>query len=141
MKLIRQNDRHDAKRYSARSKRTGSAAVEFALSVPIIFLFFIGAIEITQLNFLRHTASNAAYEGARKAIVPGGTANDARAEALSLLSAMGIANGSTATVNQTATSVEVTVVVPASSNTWGLSTFSAGKQVTQTCRLQRESSE
>ena len=141
MKLRRQHDRHHGKRCSARSKRVGSAAVEFALSVPIIFLFFIGAIEITQLNFLRHTASNAAYEGARKAIVPGGTPNDARSEALSLLSAMGIANGATATVNQTAGSVEVTVVIPASSNTWGLSTFSSGKQVTQTCRLQRESSE
>ena len=51
--------------------RRGATLVEFAIVVPVIFTLFLGAIEMTRLNFIRHSASNAAYEGARKAIVPG----------------------------------------------------------------------
>ncbi len=56
-----------------RSQRKGVTAVEFAFVAPIIFALFIGAIEITRLNFIRNSAANAAYEGARKAVTPGST--------------------------------------------------------------------
>ena len=75
------------------SRRRGATAVEFALVAPIIFLLFLGSIEMTNLNMIRHTAMNAAYEGARQTIVAGGTADDARKESLRLLNAVHIGNG------------------------------------------------
>jgi Flp pilus assembly protein TadG len=136
--LIRRRSR--ASRY-VRKARSGTTLVEMALVSPIILILFIGAVEITQLNFLRHTAANAAYEGARRAIVPGGTASDAQTEALALLTLVGIANGASVTVSQVPERVQVTVSIPASQNSWGLNTFSAGCQVVQACTLMRENTD
>jgi Flp pilus assembly protein TadG len=129
------------RRHTTDASRAGAVAVEFAVVAPLILLFFMAAIEITQLNFLRHTAANAAYEGARTAIVLGGSAAEARTAANAYLSNLKIASGSTVTVNQTADAVEVTVSLPASKNSWGLNTFTAGKTVVQTCILKREAQE
>lgn len=72
-----------------RSPRRGVAAVEFALTAPILFLFLFAAFEFTWTNVLRHTADNAAYEAARRAILPGATADDVRATANQLLRIIG----------------------------------------------------
>lgn len=53
--------------------RGGTAIVEFAVVAPLIFLLFLGGLELTALNFARQTAGNASYEAARKMIIPGGT--------------------------------------------------------------------
>ncbi len=53
--------------------------VEFAICFPLLLLFFFAAFEFCRANMIRQTADNAAYEGARRAIVPGATAEDARA--------------------------------------------------------------
>lgn len=119
-------------------RRTGTVAVEFALVAPVIFLLFLSAIEIANLNFVRHTAGNAAYEGARNAIIAGGTADDASQEALRLLNLMGVGNGATVDVTLTTTSVSVSVMIPMNQNSWGISRFTNGTIVTQSCTLNRE---
>lgn len=120
------------------NQRRGATTVEFALVVPIILLMFFGAIEMTNLNMIRHTAANAAYEGARKTIVVGGTEDHARAEVLRLLGIVGIANGVVVDVDQWPDRVRVAVNVPVSENSWGLGRFTAGTTVTQACTLRRE---
>ena len=75
---------------STQRTRSGATTVEFAIVVPITLTMFLGAIELTRMNFIRQTAANAAYEGARKAIVPGNTVQDAQTEALRLLNTMGV---------------------------------------------------
>lgn len=120
-------------------RRAGATTVEFAIIVPIIFAIFLGSLEMTRLNFIRHSASNAAYEGARKAIVPGSTTEQARGEALRLMTAVGVSNGVTATVTNNLSSTTVTVSVPVSRNSWGVARFSAGMTITQSCTLSRES--
>lgn len=121
-----------------RSARSGTTSVEFALMMPIIFTLFLGAIEITRLNFIRQTAANASYEGARKAITPGSTVADAQAESLRLLRMLGVGNGANASILSDATSVTVTVTVPVNQNSWGISRFTSGINVTNTCKLTRE---
>ncbi len=64
------------------SRRKGAMTVEFAIVAPLIFLLFLGGLELTALNFARQTLGNASYEAARKMIIPGGTAAQARAEEL-----------------------------------------------------------
>ncbi len=122
-----------------RSQRKGVTAVEFAFVAPIIFALFIGAIEITRLNFIRNSAANAAYEGARKAVTPGSTSNDARDEALRLLNMLRVGNGATATVTMTTSTVNVLVRIPVNQNSWGLTRFSRGMNIEQSCMLSRES--
>lgn len=120
--------------------RKGVTAVEFAIVAPVILLLFLGAIEITRLNFLRHTAANAAYEGARRAIVPGGTSSDADAAALQLLIAVEAHRGAEIEVENSLDRVAVTVVIPMNMNSWGITRFSSGYNITQSCTLSRETS-
>ncbi len=69
--------------------RRGAAAVEFAITAPIFFLFLLAAFEFGWTNVMRHTADNAAYEAARTIIVPGATADEAKKKAKSLLKIVG----------------------------------------------------
>ena len=78
---------HSAKR---RSDRRGATAVEFAIVAPLFFLFLFGAIEFSALSTIRNTCNNAAYEGARKIVVPGAVAADGKAEAESIMGIIGI---------------------------------------------------
>ena len=135
MKLIRQKLRTRSK---ARADRGGASLVEFSIVAPVIFLFFLGGLELTSLNFARQTVGIASYEAARKMIIPGGTVAQAQAEGLRQLSLVGIGTGATVTVTDTPTTVSVTVRVPASTVSWGLTRFSAGYSLQQTCKLTKE---
>lgn len=120
-------------------RRLGGATVEFALAVPIIFAMFFGAVELTRLNFIRQSASNACYEGARKVIVPGGTASDANTAATTLLTNLGCGTGATASTTTTSTTVTITVTIPVAKNSWGVSWFFPNTNVVQTLTLSKES--
>jgi Flp pilus assembly protein TadG len=126
------------RRRAPRLKRRGALTVEFAVVAPIIFLLFFGAIEVTALNLIRQTAGNASYEGARKMIIPGGTAAQATAEALHHMNLVGLGTGATVDATETPTSVTVTVAVPASALSWGLTNYSFGVTLRQTCTLTKE---
>ena len=52
-------------------QRTGAAVVEFAVCLPVIVLIVLGTIEAGSLLFLQQTLIQAAYEGAKVAIVTG----------------------------------------------------------------------
>ena len=102
--------------------RRGAAAVEFALTAPIFFLFLLAAFEFGWLNVIRHTADNAAYEAARTAMVPGATAAEARNKANGLLKIVG-ARGATVTVTPavlTPETEQVTVEIDIPMNRNGL---------------------
>src|SRR3990170_776120 len=93
--------------------RRGATAVEFALTLPIFFLFLLAAFEFGWLNVIRHTADNAAYEAARTAMVPGATAAEARTKANRLLRIVGT-RGARVTVSPdqlTAETEEITVAI------------------------------
>ena len=120
------------------SGRRGNLTVEFALVIPIVFLLFFGAIELTTMNIIRHTASNAAYEAARKAALPGTDIAAAEAEATRLLDVMGLGQGVSVDVEVTSEFSEVTVSVPMAGNSWGLTRLSGGLTIEKSCRLTRE---
>lgn len=71
--------------YAQRRLRSGALAVEFALTLPLLFLMLFGAVELSHANMLLHTAEAAAYEGAREGILPGATAGDCRRAAREIL--------------------------------------------------------
>ncbi len=118
--------------------RRGALTVEFAIVAPLIFLLFLGGLELTALNFARQTAGNASYEAARKLIIPGGTVAQAQAEGLRQMNIVGIGTGATVTVVNGATSATATVSVPAANVSWGLVRFCSGVTLRQSCTLTKE---
>ncbi len=131
--------RHICHRQSSHGlNRKGTLTVEFAIVAPLIFLLFLGGLELTALNSARQTAGNASYEAARKLIIPGGTAAQAQAEGLRQMNIAGMGTGATVMIVDSTTSVTATVSVPASSVSWGLVRFCSGYMLRQTCTLTKE---
>jgi Flp pilus assembly protein TadG len=119
--------------------REGAAAVEFALTAPILFLFLFAAIEFGRYNMIRQTANDAAFEAARSCIVPGATAANGQSAGLSVLNVVGL-KGCTVSINPTTitsstTTVTATVTVPITSNLWTASVFCKTSSITTNCTL------
>ena len=122
--------------------RSGITTVEFALTIPIAFLLLFATIEFARVNMIRNTLVNAAYTGARRAMVPGATAKLASEEAKRVLSICGIKEGSVTVSPQTLTpttnDVTVTVTVPLNKNIWISPMFITSNSYSRTCTLSRE---
>ncbi|MDG2014344.1 MAG: pilus assembly protein [Pirellulaceae bacterium] len=65
-----------------KKKRSGAAAVEFAMVSPFLFLMVWGCIELTRYNLMKNVTYHAAFESARIGVKPGATAEDIIEEAL-----------------------------------------------------------
>jgi Flp pilus assembly protein TadG len=116
--------------------------VEFALTVPLLFFLFFSALEFARANMIRHSVQTASYEGARRGIFPGASAQDVRDGANLVLAAVAAVNA-TVTVNPTVIDndtpdVTVTVSVPLDDNGWVVPKFFAGRELTSTTTLTRE---
>jgi Flp pilus assembly protein TadG len=122
--------------------RRGATIAEFALTVPIFFLFLMAAFEFGWLNVIRHTADNAAYEAARPARVPGGTAAEARTKANKILSAVGARNAvvtvSPSVLNSSTKEVTVTIDVPVNDNALVFSKFTRNGSLHSTATMRTE---
>ena len=122
--------------------RRGAALVEFALTVPLLFLILFVSIEFMRVNTIVNTIENAAYEGARRAIVPGANADQAIAAARALTDAIGVRNPSfdvdPSEIAFDTPEITVTVSVPADDNAFIAPRFFAGDTITKTCTLSRE---
>ena len=124
------------------AERRGASTVELAIVSPVMFAIFFAAVEFGRANQVLNATSNAAYQGCRAAIIPGGTSSVATTAAQNYLSAS-LISGATITVNpstitNTTTVITVTVSVPMNQNSWIGQSFMAGKTVTRACTLTRE---
>jgi Flp pilus assembly protein TadG len=106
------------------TRRRGTAAVEFAVCLPVLLLITFGAIEAANGIYLKQVVTQAAYETARVVTTPGRTSNDARAFGQQVLDARTIEDA-VITINPTinantpsGTEVTVTVSAPANSNSF-----------------------
>lgn len=54
-------------------KRSGTAAVEFAVVAPLIFLLLFGMVEFGRMLMVQQILTNASREGARRAIIESST--------------------------------------------------------------------
>jgi len=128
---------------SNQHRRRGALTVEFALTAPILFAIVLGALEFSHINMVRNTIENAAYEGARRGIVPGASARDVRREARTILRAIGVrgerVNVSPGQITNSTQSVTVTIRVPLDQNGFIAPLFMKGKTMRRTVKLTRES--
>jgi Flp pilus assembly protein TadG len=117
----------------------GVAAVEFAVTVPILFAFLFAALEFGRYNMIQQAANNAAYEAARQCILPGATVANGQTAGLNVLTMACITGGSvTITPNpilNTTTQVTATVTVPVSSNLWTRAVFCTATSTSRSCTM------
>ncbi len=122
--------------------RKGAVSVEMAVTLPVLFLVVFASIEFSRMNVIRHTASNAAYEGARVAIVPGGTAGEAQEVALNLMGTSGARGVNIqvipAVIEEETPEVEVIVTVDCDANGFIANQFFSGREFIGRSRLARE---
>lgn len=123
-------------------RRAGAVAVETALTLPILFVVVFASFEFARAHTLLHTADNAAYEGARRGILPGATSADIEKTTRDVLRCVGTTDATvTVTPSQiTRDTREVTVDIAIPMNTNGFVTgmFFHDKSIHGHCMLKRE---
>jgi len=133
-RTTRRSERADA--------RSGGVTVETAIVLPVLFAIMFAAIDCARLNMIRNSAQNAAYEGARNAIVPGGTATDATSAAQRVLSGVGIRNFtitvSPSVITSASTKITVTITVPLKDNSWMASSAKTTRNLVRSCTMSIE---
>ena len=122
--------------------RRGAFTVEFALTVPLLFLIFFGLIEFCRFNMVRHGVDSAVYEGARRGIVPGARASDVQTATKRILDAVSVIGATIevepAVITSDTQTVTVTVAVPFNRNGWVVPKFLKDTTLERSCTLSRE---
>lgn len=133
---------HSASANKRLPRRRGAAAVEFALTAPLAFMLLCASMEFGRANMILNSTANAAYQGARRAIVPGATSSQAVSAANATLTASTVKSATVtvnpSTITSTTQTVSVTVSVPLNSNLWIAPFFTKNISVSRTCTLTRE---
>ncbi len=116
--LLHAHDRSPA------APRRGVAAVEFAVTAPLLFLLVFGMIEVGRGLMVQQLLSNAARDGARSAILSGATAENVEASVIEYLGSSSISGASVTvtpnpvTLAQGGDPVTVAVRVPFTAVSW-----------------------
>ncbi len=122
--------------------RSGAVLVEFAIVVPILFLFFFAGFEFCRVSMIRHTVDNAVYEAARRGIIPGATNADVRNEAERILSTIGLnvfnIQIRPGTIRDETEEITVAITVPLDANTFVPAQYFLGKQTRRELTMRRE---
>lgn len=120
------------------NRRRGAATVEFALTVPLVLLFFFASIEFGRVYMIRQTLQNSVYEAARLGLVPGTPDKKIRQAANSMMRAVSVKKPRVV-VAQDDETVTVTIAVNVSDHSWLAPFFFNGKQLTSTLTLNKDS--
>ena len=106
----------------AHNPRAGTTSLEFAMVVPIVFLLFAAAFEFSRMSMLKHSVRMAAYEGARRGIVPGASVSDVVSRSTQILGTVGTRNATVTVSPNPFTSqtnqITVNIRVPLNDNSW-----------------------
>ena len=130
-------------RPASRNHRRGAVTVEFAFAAPLLFLFVFAGVEFSRVNMIRNTIEYAAYEGARRGVLPGATAANCEAVTQDLLDIVGVADSTITVIPPVlladSEDVTVTVDVPMTmANGYITPRYYLGKTLRATVTLPRE---
>ncbi|WP_047813047.1 TadE/TadG family type IV pilus assembly protein [Rhodopirellula islandica] len=133
---------HSRRHLAQPKSRQGAVAVEFAVVVPLLFLFFFAGFEFMRVAMVRHTIDNAVYEGARVGIIPGGTNAEVRTEATRILGTIGIdvfnLEVEPANITDATQDITVRVTVPLDRNTYVPANYFLGEEMQRELTMRRE---
>lgn len=136
-KTNRLRDRESSIRSRKRTiaSRAGVAALEAAISVPLIVTIVFGAIELSNAIFLRQSLNIAAYEAAKVITRPGTNEALARTRCREIMNIRSVSTFSLSfspavtTATPRGTAVTVTLSAPASNLSYGPVRFMTGKNL------------
>lgn len=127
---------------SNRRNRVGAAAVEVALTLPILFMFTFAGWEFSRISVIRNTMENAAYEAAREAMLPGANQTKIEAAANGVLDSIGIVSStiqvSPGLITQSTDAVTITIDTPLAANSLGVAKYFSSGSLTASITLSRE---
>lgn len=109
---------------AGRKRRRGAAVVEFAIVAPLFFLLVLGMIEYGRLVMVQQILTNAAREGARKAVLEGIGTSDVQTAVQNYLQGANIDEATVTVVTNSpvapdyAASMTVTVQIPFAAVSW-----------------------
>ena len=134
--------RRNTQQRATSRRRRGATTVEFAICCPILFLFTFASLEFSRVNMIRQTVENSVYEGCRRGIVPGATAEDVEDATQLVLNTISTQNAEITVeptvITEDTTDVTVSVEVPINDNCWVAPFFFADKRVDSTLTMRRE---
>ncbi|MEZ6062969.1 MAG: pilus assembly protein [Planctomycetaceae bacterium] len=126
------------------SKRSGAAAAEFAVCLPLLMILLIGTIEACSMIYLKQTLSVAAYEGIRAAVTTSGDTAKVNTAADRILTARNV-SGAVVTISPVnfesmppETWITVTVSAPGSSNSVVRGWFYDNQQIAARATMMKE---
>ncbi len=113
--------------------RRGVTVTELSIVLPVFLMIVFAGFEFSRICLIRNAAHNAAYQAARRVMVPGATVADANAEASRLLSVFGVSTF-TLTVNPNpitlaANRVTVSIDIPAGQCGWVTPMFTNSRMI------------
>ena len=117
--------------------RRAAVTVEFAVTLPILFLMFFSALEFGRMQTIRHIVENAAYEGARQGVIPGATEQQMRDSAAAVLGTIRTRNPDIG-ISQDTDAVTVTVSVPFRDQSWFAPLYFRNMNLTSTVTLTKD---
>lgn len=127
-----------------RGKRSGVAAAEFAVCLPVIVLIVLATIEACTMVFLKQSLSIAAYEGAREALTQNATNSSVINVAQQVLTERRVTGGNVTLEPGNLTSVApgeymtVSVSAPAAGNNIIPIRFYRGRSLTGSATMMKE---
>jgi Flp pilus assembly protein TadG len=124
--------------------RTGVAAAELAVCLPVVVLLVVATIEACSMVFLKQSLSVTAYEGVRTAIAAGATEDDVRKTCNQILTDRHV-EGATITIQPRNIAtlnpgefIDVTVSAPCANNAVLPIKFYRGKTLSATASMMME---
>lgn len=130
--------------FPAQSLRRGATSVEMAIIVTVAVLFLFAFFEIGHALMIDSIVENAAYEGARRRIVPGATAEQAQQAAEDVATASSLRSVDvqlrTNEVSPGVQGVTVTVNAPLSENSIFMGPFLGNTTISRSVTMIHESS-
>ena len=126
-----------------RRHRTGVAAMEAAVSLPILVVLVFGSMEIANAIFLKQSLNMAAYEAAKLITAPGDNNTLAATRCAEVVSVRRVTSHtltiSPAVTAATARGTQITVTVSASSSnlSYGPVRFMAGRTISSAVSMVR----
>ena len=124
------------------TSRRGATVVEFAVVAPVFFLLLFAGIEFGTLSTIRATSHNAAYEGARKLVIPGADVAIGIAEAERIMGIIGVDNLTVTVTPNVITNntreVTVNISIPYDDNAVFVPMFTGGLTINSSTTLATE---
>jgi Flp pilus assembly protein TadG len=126
-------------KFRDKRKRTGAHAIELAIVLPLLIIFFFGLWEWSRVEMMKHVCETAAFEGAREGTMPAATTATMETAAQEVLALYNVDGETiTATIDGTTRKSTIQISIPLDENTLVTKFFFFGQTITREFTLSQQ---